>query len=136
MLAQISDGKLSLGGFFNGFMVNVKEYEGIINKFSNLNLSKKAFHDTNGEYNWKAISKSIGEVNYLTEDYFKSLADGNGVIDNTSASLDGMKAYLKQTGQAFDFAKLKAMALNSVLNIGMNAAISLGIIGLVKFLLH
>lgn len=43
MVAQISDGKIALGGLFDSFKVQVNEYAEIINKFNNLDLSQRKY---------------------------------------------------------------------------------------------
>lgn len=40
LVAQISNGKLALGGLFDGLKINVEEYSDIIDKFSKLNFDK------------------------------------------------------------------------------------------------
>lgn len=119
MVAQISDGKIALGGLFDSFKVQVNEYAEIINKFNKLDLSKAKFWNENDEADWEAIAKAIGTTDARAIGYFKTLDNGKGTIDNSSASVEGMSVYLKKTGQAFDFAALKASLLNAALNAGI-----------------
>lgn len=44
---------------------------------------------------------------------FKTTDDGNGTINNQSASIEGLGAHLKATGQSFNFAASKATLLNT-----------------------
>lgn len=127
MVAQISDGKIALGGLFDSFKVQVNEYAEIINKFNNLDLSQRKYLDADGKANWEAIAKAIGTTDARAIGYFKTLDNGKGTIDNASASTEGMATYLKSTGQAFDFAALKASLLNAALNAGIMIAFAAAI---------
>lgn len=127
MVAQISDGKIALGGLFDSFKVQVNEYAEIINKFNKLDLSKAKFWNENDEADWEAIAKAIGTTDARAIGYFKTLDNGKGTIDNSSASVEGMSVYLKKTGQAFDFAALKASLLNAALNAGIMIAFAAAI---------
>lgn len=126
MVAQISDGKLTFGGLFDSFKVNVNEYEEIINNFKQIK-SLDEFIATDGKANWEAIAEAIGTTDAKAIGYFQTLDDGRGTIDNASASTEGMAAYLKSTGQAFDFAALKAGLLNAALNAGIMLAVSVAL---------
>lgn len=132
MLAQISGRKLQLGGLFNGFKINENEYKDVIKAFKDLDLSKPIFLNKDGSTNWDKISESIEDCDTIALSYFKTLDKGNGVINKQSASVEGLGAYLKTTGQMFDFAKIKAMALNTVLNMSISLLVSAGISFLVK----
>lgn len=127
MVAQISDGKIALGGLFDSFKVQVNEYAEIINKFNNLDLSQRKYLGADGKANWEAIAKAIGTTDARAIEYFKTLDNGKGTIDNSSASVEGMSVYLKKTGQAFDFAALKASLLNAALNAGIMIAFAVAI---------
>lgn len=127
MVAQISDGKIALGGLFDSFKVQVNEYAEIINKFNNLDLSQRKYLGADGKANWEAIAKAIGTTDARAIGYFKTLDNGKGTIDNSSASVEGMSVYLKKTGQAFDFAALKASLLNAALNAGIMIAFAVAI---------
>lgn len=100
MLAQYTEKEgLSLGGLFDGLKVNVKDFEDIINTF-------KQFEDfdeylDNGVINWDNLSKAIGITDTRLRSYLETLDDGKGHIDNTSASVEGMSAYLKKSGNMF-----------------------------------
>lgn len=119
MVAQISDGKLALGGLFDGLRVDVNQYEKLINDFSKLDLNTNKKYLVNGKANWEAIAKAIGTTDARAIGYFQTLDNGKGTIDNSSASVEGMSVYLKKTGQAFDFVALKAKLLNAALNAGI-----------------
>ena len=127
MVAQISDGKIALGGLFDSFKVQVNEYAEIINKFNKLDLSQRKYLGADGKANWEAVAKAIGTTNARAIGYFKTLDNGKGTIDNTSASTEGMATYLKSTGQAFDFAAIKATLLNAALNAGIMIAFTVAI---------
>lgn len=127
MVAQISDGKIALGGLFDSFKVQVNEYAEIINKFNNLDLSQRKYLGADGKANWEAIAKAIGTTDARAIGYFQTLDNGKGTIDNSSASVEGMSVYLKKTGQAFDFAALKASLLNAALNAGIMIAFAVAI---------
>lgn len=125
MVAQISDNGLELGGLFNGLKIDVNQYDEFINKF-------KEIKDFSGywekdHFNWNAISEAIGGADERAMSYFKTLDDGKGTINNSSASIKGMSAHLKKTGQMFDFAALKATLLNTALNAGIFFIVSLAI---------
>ena len=134
LVAQISNGKLALGGLFDGLKVNVKEYSDIIDKFSKLTFDKKLMDVENGEIYWDKVAKAIGTTDERAISYFKTLDDGEGKIDNSSASLDGMSTYLKSTGQAFDFAAIKANLLNAGINALIMLEVSMAIKGFIKFI--
>ena len=121
MVAQISDGKLALGGLFDGLKVNVDSYKEIIDNFKNIE-SFEDFINADGEANWEAIGKAIKTTDARAIGYFQTLKNGEGVIDNSSASIEGMSEYLKKTGQAFDFAAVKSALLNAALNVGIMVA--------------
>lgn len=128
MLAQVSDGKLSLGGLFNGLKVNPDSYKETISQFKKLDLSLPRFiNNQTGTTNWDAIAQSIESCDETALSYFKTLDNGNGTINNQSASVKGFSDYLQQTGKSFDFAAVKATLLNTVLNAGIMFAISGGI---------
>lgn len=119
MLAQISDGKLSLGGLFDGFKINPNNYKDTITQFKGLDLLSSQFRDSQtGATNWDAVAQSIECCDKTALSYFKTLNSGNGTIDNQSASVKGLADYLKQTGKSFDFAAVKATLLNTALNAG------------------
>lgn len=134
LVAQISNGKLGLGGLFDGLKVNVDEYSDIIDKFSKLNFDKKLMDAGTGEIYWDKVAKAIGTTDARAIGYFQTLDNGKGTIDNTSASTEGMAAYLKSTGQAFDFAAIKAGLLNAALNAGIMLAASLAIKAVCSYL--
>lgn len=127
MVAQISDGKIALGGLFDSFKVQINEYAEIINKFNKLDLSQRKYLGADGKANWEAIAKAIGTTDARAIGYFKTLDNGKGTIDNSSASVEGMSVYLKKTGQAFDFAAIKAKLLDAALNAGIMIAFAAAI---------
>ena len=133
MLAQISNGKISLGGFFDKFKVNSNSYADVIKGFNELDLKLPEFKKDD-EYNWDAIAKSIDNCDETALSYFKTLEDGNGTINNQSASVDGLSQHLKATGQSFNFAAVKATLLNTALNAGIFLAVSVAIQGITKAL--
>ena len=88
MLAQISDGQLQLGGLFDGLTVKPGKYEKIIDGFSKLTINgnEKYTSLTTGEVYWDKIANSIKGCDEAALSYFKTLDDGNGTINNQSAS--------------------------------------------------
>ena len=120
LVAQISDGKLQLGGLFDFLKVDVEKYKDVIEQFGQLDLESPKFtNDQDGTANWNAIAEAIGDADDKALSYFKTLDDGNGKIQNQSASVKGMSAYLKETGQSFNFASIKATLFNTALNAGI-----------------
>lgn len=130
MLAQYTDGGLKLGGLFDSFKVDIDKYKNIVEKFSQLNLSDKKYK-IDGKANWDAIAKSIKNCDETALSYFKTLDDGNGTINNQSASVEGMSAYLKKSGQMFNFAAIKASLFNAAINSFLMLGISYAIKGIV-----
>ncbi len=129
LLAQYTEENgLSLGGMFDGLKVNVKDFEDTIDKFKSIEDFKEYTKD--GSIDWDELSKSIGITDDSLRSYLKTLDDGKGNIDNTSASVEGMSAYLKRSGQMFDFASIKATLLNTALNAGIFLVASLAIQGI------
>lgn len=113
MLAQYTDGKgIGLGGLFDNFKVNVDSYKKVIDDFKKIE-SFDNFIDPNGKANWDAIAKAIEGCDETALSYFKTLDDGNGTINNQSASVEGLGTHLKATGQSFNFAAIKATLLNT-----------------------
>lgn len=99
-LAQYTETNgLSLGGLFDGLKVNAKDFEDIINKFKSIEDFKEYTKD--GVINWDDLSKAIGITDTRLRSYLETLDDGKGHIDNTSASVEGMSAYLKKSGNMF-----------------------------------
>lgn len=115
---------------FDSIKVQVDQYEELINNFKELDLSKAKFLNANGTKNWNAISKAIGTTDELAISYFKTMDDGNGTINNTSASVAGMSTYLHKSGQAFNFAAIEATLFNTALNAGIFLVASLAIKGI------
>lgn len=81
MVAQISDGKLALGGLFDGLRVDVNQYEKLINDFSKLDLNTNKKYWVNDKANWEAIAKAIGTTDARAIGYFQTLDNGKGTID-------------------------------------------------------
>lgn len=119
LVAQLSENGLELGGLFNGIKVHVNEYEEIIDKFSKLTINNTFKDRDTGEILWDKISEAIGGADERAMSYFKTMDNGNGIIDNSSASVADMSDYLKATGQSFDFAAVKATLFNTALNAGI-----------------
>ncbi len=125
MLAQYTekDG-LSLGGLFDNFKVKVDSYKGIIDEFKNIESFDDFLDLKTNKYDWDAISQSIKGCDETALSYFKTLDDGNGTIDSQAASVEGLGAHLKESGQSFHFAASKAALLNTALNAGIFLAAS------------
>lgn len=102
LLAQVSDGQLQLGGLFDGLKVKLNKYEEIIDQFSKLTINgnEKYTSLTTGEIYWDKIAKSIKGCDETALSYFKTLDNGNGTINNQSASVEGLSAHLQSTGQS------------------------------------
>ena len=135
MLAQYTekDG-LGLGGLFDNLKVNVDSYKEIIDAFKNIESFDDFLDLETNKYDWDDLSKSIGITDTRLRSYLETLDDGKGHIDNTSASVEGMSAYLKNSGNMFKFAAIKATLLNTALNAGIFLVASLAIQGMVKAL--
>ena len=128
MLAQVSKGDLKLGGIFDNLKVDLNKYNEIIDGFKNIDLSLPKYKDFNtGKSNRDTIAETIEGCDDVALSYFKTLDDGNGIIDNQAASTEGLGTYFEKSGQAFDFAAIKASLLNSALNAGIFLAVSLTI---------
>ena len=135
LVAQVSDGKLQLGGLLDRYKVNVDEYKEIIESFKQLDINSKKFTDrATGKTNWDKVAESIKGCDETALSYFKTLDDGNGTIDNQSASVEGLGAHLIATGQSFNFAAIKATLLNTALNAGIFLVASVAIQGIAKAL--
>lgn len=80
-----------------------------------------------GEIYWDKVAQAIGTTDARAIGYFQTLKNGKGTINNSSASVEGMSAYLKKSGQAFDFAAVKAKLLNAALNAGIMLAFAAAI---------
>lgn len=131
LLAQYTEkGGLSLGGLFNGLKVNTKDFEDIINEFKQIEDFDKYLD--NGVINWDNLSKSIGITDTRLRSYLETLDDGKGHIDNTSASVEGMSAYLEKSGNGFQFAAIKATLFNAALNAGIMLLASFVVDGVIK----
>ena len=134
MLAQYTDDKgISLGGLFDNFKVNVDSYKKVIDDFKKIE-SFDDFIDPNGKANWDAIAEAIKDCDETIISYFQTLDDGNGTIDNQSASVEGLSEYLHDVGESFDFAAIKTSLFNSALNAGIMLLASLVIQGIVTAL--
>ena len=88
----------------------------------------------NGKANWNAIAKEIEGCDKTALSYFKTLDNGSGTINNQSASVEGLGAHIKATGQSFGFAAIKATLLNTALNTGIFLLASAAIQGMAKAL--
>ena len=111
-------------------ITNAEKYKDVIESFKSIKIND--YIDENGKSNWTAISEAIEGCDETALSYFKTLDNGNGVINNQSASVDGLADHLKATGRSFDFAALKATALNTALNVGVMLAVSLAVQGISK----
>ncbi len=133
MLAQFSNGKLELGEIFDGLQIDLNKYTEVIESFKEIDLSLPEYKDFNtGKSNWDAIAKAIEGCDEASLSYFKTLDNGNGTINNQSASIEGLRAHLKATGQSFNFAAIKATLLNAALNAGIMLLASFVVNGIIK----
>ena len=137
LVAQVSDGKLQLGGLLDRYKINVDEYKEIIESFKQLDINSRKFTDrSTGKKNWDKVAESIKGCDDTALSYFKTLDDGNGIIDSQAASVKGLDTYLEKTGNMFDFAAIKATLLNTALNAGPFLLASFVIQGMAKALDH
>lgn len=111
--------------------INADKYADVITQFKQINLDDYNFADSNV---WDAIAKAIEGCDETALSYFKTLDDGNGTINNQSASVEGLGVHLKATGQSFNFAAIKATLLNTALNAGIFLVASVAIQGIAKAL--
>ena len=123
---------IELGGLFNNVKINVDSYQKVIDDFKKIGDFSKYWEKD--KFNWDAIAKAIEGCDETALSYFKTLDDGNGTINNQSASVEGLGTHLKATGQSFNFAAIKATLLNTALNAGIFLVVSLAIQGVVKAL--
>ncbi len=122
-LAQVSGGKLALGGIFQKLMANPQAQASAIQSFSSLDLSSPRFQTLSGQVKWDEIASAIGSTDERLMGYLQTLQQTNGAIDNSSASTRGFSQYLIQTGQAYNFAAIQAALLNTALNAGIMLAV-------------
>lgn len=81
LVAQISDGRLQLGGLFNGLKVDVTTYKDTIDQFNSLDFNLPEFKRNNSnELNLDAIAASLEHCDERALSYFKTLDNGNGTI--------------------------------------------------------
>ena len=65
----------------------------VIKSFKKLDLSKTMFLNNDSKANWDTISKAIEGCDETALSYFQTLDDGNGTINNQSASVEGLEAH-------------------------------------------
>ena len=132
LLAQYTEGKgIRLGGLFDSFKVDLDSYKKIIEDFKTLEFDD--FLDPNTkQFDWDAISELVEGCDEHALSYFQSLDDGNGIINNQSASVEGLSEHLRETGQLFDFTAIKAKLLNGVLNAGIGLVATFAIGAVIK----
>lgn len=99
-----------------------------------MDFSKVISKNKDGKTNWDAIAKAIEGCDETALSYFKTLDDGNGTINNQSASVEGLSEYLKKEGNATGFAAAKTALLNAALNAGIFLVASVAIQGIAKAL--
>ena len=133
-LAQVTENGIGLGSIFDKIKVNIDSYKNVIDDFKKLDLEDSIFKIEDGKANWNAIAKAIKGCDEIALSYFKTLYDGNGTINNQSASIEGLSAYLKKSGHMFTFAAIKATLLNTALNAGIMLAATVAIKLLAKTL--
>lgn len=121
---------IELGGLFNNAKINVDAYQKVIDDFKKIGDFSKYWKKD--KFNWDDLSKAIGITDTRLRSYLKTLDDGKGHIDNTSASVEGMLAYLEKSGNMFNFAAIKATLFNAALNAGIMILASLAIDGIIK----
>ena len=71
LVAQISDGKLQLGGLFDFLKVDVEKYKDAIKTFKQLDVGKyQQKIDGKTVTNWNAIAEAIGDADDKALSYF------------------------------------------------------------------
>lgn len=118
LVQPTGNNRLGLGGIFDGFKVKTDSYNDTINRFRQIDFSQRFLTQSN-DIDWNSLSTSIGPIDDRLRSYFQTLNDGNGTINNSSASLEDFSNHLRRTGQAYDFTALKATALNTAINAGV-----------------
>lgn len=132
LLAQYTEENgVGLGKIFDSFKVNADDYSDVIEKIKKTKLKDVLDGD---KLSTEKLSKAIGTTNTTILNYAGTLKNAKGRIDLTTASTEGLSAYLKKTGQSFNFAAIKATLLNTALNAGIFFVASLAIQGIVKAL--
>lgn len=130
LLAQYTDDNgLELGGLFDGLKRNVKDYSDAIEKIKGLD-SLDIFK--NGKVDIDSFTKAVGTSDSILIGYTETLKDTDGVIDLTTASVEGLGDYLDDAGKSFDFATFKANLFNAALNAGIMLLASFAIDGIIK----
>lgn len=99
-LAQVTETGIGLGSIFDKLKIDIESYKNIIDDFKKLDLEDDIFKLDDGKANWDAIAKAIEGCDETALSYFKTLDDGNGTINNQSASVEGLSAHLQSTGQS------------------------------------
>lgn len=92
LVAQVSDGKLQLGGLLDRYKVNVDKYKEIIESFKQLDINSKKFTDTKAMDAYTEAKKNANAVNM----------DETPVSLSISQTIDQLNTQLKP---AFDSLK-------------------------------
>jgi len=123
---------IELGGGFDKFKVDTDSYNNVINSFKDIESFRNFYISDANDFNWDAIAASIEGCDERALSYFWTLDNGNGTINNQSASIEGLRNHLNATGQAFDFTALKASLINTALNAGIMFIASISIQAITK----
>lgn len=132
LLAQYTEENgVGLGKIFDSFKVNADDYGDVIEKIKKTKLKDVLDGD---KLSTEKLSKAIGTTNTTILNYAGTLKNAKGRIDLTTASTEGLSAYLEKSGNGFNFAAIKATLLNTALNAGIFLVASLAIQGIAKAL--
>ncbi len=111
LLAQYTkENGIGLGKIFDKVKIKAEDYSDIIDKIVNTNLGDVLDGD---RLSVEKLSKAIGSSDSVILSYAETLKDTDDNIDLTTASTEGLSAYLKKSGNMFNFAAIKATLLNT-----------------------
>lgn len=132
LLAQYTEENgIGLGKIFDKVKINAEDYSNVIEKIAKTSLGDVLDED---RLSVEKLSKAIGTSDSLIIGYAQTLKDTDGNIDLTTASTEGLSAYLEKSGNMFNFAAIKATLLNTALNAGIFLVASVAIQGIAKAL--
>lgn len=132
LLAQYTEESgIGLGKIFDRVKINAEDYSNVIEKIAKTSLGDVLDGD---RLSVEKLSKAIGSSDSIILDYAQTLKDTDGNIDLTTASTEGLSAYLEKSGNMFNFAAIKATLLNTALNAGIFLVASVAIQGIAKAL--
>lgn len=131
ILNYSEEGGIRQGGLFQSFIVDVESYKDAIESVKTISISEYLEDNT---INFDKLGNAVKNTDDDFINYLQTLQRSDGSLKQESASIEGLAAHLKSTGKAFDFAKLKAIAFNAALNMGVMLIASIAIQGLVTII--